>query len=184
MTTISKLAEEQVKSWLQEVVIGLNLCPFASKPQRDKTIAFVVSQARDQEALLQDLHQQLQRLEETPVEELETTLVIVPDFLQDFDDYNQFLNWVDQLLTRGQWDGIIQVASFHPDYCFAGTDPDDAENLTNRSPYPIFHLIREDSLESVLQRFPDSDRIPETNIERMKQLSAKQKLALFPYLFS
>ncbi len=173
----------QVKRWLQEVVIGLNLCPFAAKPQRDQSIGFVVSEAGDEESLLQDLQQQLQRLEDAPVDKLETTLLIVPNFLQNFDDYNQFLNWVDQLLANGGWEGVIQVASFHPDYCFAGTEPDDAENLTNRAPYPIFHLIREDSLESVLQRFPDSDKIPEANIERMNQLSAEDKLALFPYLF-
>ncbi len=184
MTTSRKQAEMQVKRWLHEVVIGLNLCPFAAKPNRDQSIDFVVSEAKDEDVLLQDLQQQLQHLQDTPVEELETTLVIVPDFLQDFDDYNQFLSWVDQLLSRGGWNGVIQVASFHPDYCFADTDPNDAENLTNRAPYPIFHLIREDSLESVLQRFPDSDKIPEANIERMNQLSAEEKLALFPYLFS
>lgn len=183
-----KLDDERVvtetQCWLVDVVIGLNLCPFASKPQRAGAVRFVCSKATKEETLLEDLQQELCLLAETSVEKIETTLLIVPYFLHDFYDYNQFLEWVDQLLRRESWEGVIQVASFHPEYCFAGTEPEDAENLTNRAPYPILHLIREDRLEEVLEKYPDSDQIPEANITKMNQLSQKDRQRLFPYLFA
>lgn len=176
--------ENQVKRWLQEVVIGLNLCPFAAKPTRAGSVRFAVSDASSEETVLETLQEELARLGAASPAEIETTLVITPNALLDFYDYNQFLDWVDQLLRREQWEGEIQVASFHPRYCFAGTEEGDPENLTNRSPYPIFHLIREDSLSEILEKFPDSDRIPEANILRMEGLSLADKQRLFPYLFS
>jgi hypothetical protein len=103
--------------------------------------------------------------------------------LGDFMEYNLFLNWVDRLLSRGGWEGEFQVATFHPQYQFEGTDPGDAENLTNRSPYPLLHLLREESLEQMLDRYPESDEIPAANIVRMNQLSAEEKQALFPFLW-
>lgn len=172
-----------VRNWLQQVVIGLNLCPFASRPTRAGLVRMVVSAARDEESLLDDLQRELELLESCPAEELETTLMIVPHMLEDFDDYNQFLNWVDQLIVRRDWEGEFQVATFHPQYQFAGTEPEDAENLTNRSPYPLLHLLREESLEQMLERYPDSDAIPEANIRRMNQLTVEEKQRLFPYLF-
>lgn len=172
-----------VEEWLQQVVIGLNLCPFASRPTRAGLVRMVVSAARDEASLFEDLQRELELLEFSPVAELETTLLIVPHMLGDFGDYNQFLNWVDQLIVRRGWEGEFQVATFHPHYQFAGTQPEDAENLTNRSPYPLLHLLREESLEQVLERYPDSDAIPEANIRRMNQLSDEEKQRLFPYLF-
>ncbi|MBU3069942.1 DUF1415 domain-containing protein [Aestuariicella sp. G3-2] len=173
----------QVQSWLTEVVIGLNLCPFAARPTKAGQVRFVVSEARDEESLLQDLQSELERLETTAPSTLETTLLIIPLMLRDFMDYNLYLNWVDQLIARRGWDGEFQVASFHPDYQFEGTDAEDAENLTNRSPYPILHLLREQSLENMLARYPDSDQIPENNIQRMNRLSEVEKQKLFPFLF-
>lgn len=142
---------QEVDHWLNQVVIGLNLCPFAAKPQRNQQIKIYVSEARDEEALLQHIYDQLLELDTKEPQELETTLVVVPNLLHDFVDYNFYIDWVEALIRQQDWEGVFQVATFHPDYCFAGTDPEDDENLTNRSPYPIFHLIREESMEKVLK---------------------------------
>lgn len=172
-----------VTRWLNEVVIGLNLCPFSAKPTRENRVRFFVSDATDDELLLQDLQQEMELLDQKPASEIETTLVIIPNHLQDFFDYNQFLNWADQLLKRNRWIGVYQLATFHPDYCFADAEPDDAENLTNRAPYPILHIIREASLEKALEYFPDVDEIPDANKARVESLTAQEKHQLFPYLF-
>ncbi|HSC66520.1 MAG TPA: DUF1415 domain-containing protein [Cellvibrio sp.] len=171
-----------VARWLNEVVIGLNLCPFSGKPTREQRVRFVVSAATDDEVLLQDLEREMALLDQTPASVIETTLVIVPQHLQDFFDYNQFLNWTNQLLKRNRWIGVYQLASFHPHYCFAHAEPDDAENLTNRAPYPILHIIREASLEKALEYFANVEEIPEINKARVENLTAEQKRKLFPYL--
>ncbi|WP_039974541.1 MULTISPECIES: DUF1415 domain-containing protein [Vibrio] len=174
---------EQVDQWLNDVVIGLNLCPFAAKPQRNKQIKIFVSEASQEEALLEDILLQLIELSSTEPEKLETTLVVVPNMLQDFWDYNFFIDWVEGLIKQQDWEGIFQVATFHPDYCFGGAEPEDDENLTNRSPYPVFHLIREESMEKVLKHYPDPESIPDTNIARVSALSEEERQKLFPYLF-
>ncbi|MGR2802535.1 DUF1415 domain-containing protein [Vibrio harveyi] len=174
---------EQVDQWLNGVVIGLNLCPFAAKPQRNKQIKIFVSEASQEEALLEDILLQLIELSNTEPEKLETTLVVVPKMLQDFWDYNFFIDWVEGLIKQQDWEGIFQVATFHPDYCFGGAEPEDDENLTNRSPYPVFHLIREESMEKVLKHYPDPESIPDTNIARVSALSEEERKKLFPYLF-
>ncbi|MCR9508410.1 DUF1415 domain-containing protein [Vibrio parahaemolyticus] len=174
---------QQVDQWLNDVVIGLNLCPFAAKPQRNKQIKIFVSEATQEEALLEDILLQLIELSTTEPEKLETTLVVVPNMLQDFWDYNFCIDWVEGLIKQQDWEGIFQVATFHPDYCFGGAAPEDDENLTNRSPYPIFHLIREESMEKVLKHYPDPESIPDTNIARVSALSEQERKKLFPYLF-
>ncbi|WP_440890115.1 DUF1415 domain-containing protein [Vibrio sp. WZ-1] len=174
---------EQVDQWLNDVVIGLNLCPFAAKPQRNKQIKIFVSEASQEEALLEDILLQLIELSNTEPEKLETTLVVVPNMLEDFWDYNFFIDWVEGLIKQQDWEGIFQVATFHPDYCFGGSEPEDDENLTNRSPFPIFHLIREESMEKVLKHYPDPESIPDTNIARVSALSEQERKKLFPYLF-
>ncbi|HGS5148487.1 TPA: DUF1415 domain-containing protein [Vibrio parahaemolyticus] len=174
---------QQVEQWLNDVVIGLNLCPFAAKPQRNKQIKIFVSEATQEEALLEDILLQLIELSTTEPENLETTLVVVPNMLQDFWDYNFCIDWVEGLIKQQDWEGIFQVATFHPDYCFGGAAPEDDENLTNRSPYPIFHLIREESMEKVLKHYPDPESIPDTNIARVSALSEEERKKLFPYLF-
>ncbi|MGR5171793.1 DUF1415 domain-containing protein [Vibrio owensii] len=174
---------EQVDQWLNDVVIGLNLCPFAAKPQRNKQIKIFVSEASQEEVLLEDILLQLIELSNTEPEKLETTLVVVPNMLQDFWDYNFFIDWVEGLIKQQDWEGIFQVATFHPDYCFGGAEPEDDENLTNRSPYPVFHLIREESMEKVLKHYPDPESIPDTNIARVSALSEEERKKLFPYLF-
>ncbi|EGR0624352.1 DUF1415 domain-containing protein [Vibrio parahaemolyticus] len=174
---------QQVDQWLNDVVIGLNLCPFAAKPQRNKQIKIFVSEATQEEALLEDILLQLIELSTTEPEKLETTLVVVPNMLQDFWDYNFCIDWIEGLIKQQDWEGIFQVATFHPDYCFGGAAPEDDENLTNRSPYPIFHLIREESMEKVLKHYPDPESIPDTNIARVSALSEEERKKLFPYLF-
>ncbi|EHK2872641.1 DUF1415 domain-containing protein [Vibrio parahaemolyticus] len=174
---------QQVEQWLNDVVIGLNLCPFAAKPQRNKQIKIFVSEATQEEALLEDILLQLIELSTTEPEKLETTLVVVPNMLQDFWYYNFCIDWVEGLIKQQDWEGIFQVATFHPDYCFGGAAPEDDENLTNRSPYPIFHLIREESMEKVLKHYPDPESIPDTNIARVSALSEEERKKLFPYLF-
>ncbi|KKC99092.1 DUF1415 domain-containing protein [Photobacterium halotolerans] len=173
-----------VEQWLDNVVIGLNLCPFAAKPRRKGQIRIAIYETDSLETLLENIYQELIRLDDTLVCDLDTSLIVCPNVLQDFDEYNQFLDMVDALIRQCDRDGIYQVASFHPDYYFYGTQPDDAENLTNRAPYPIFHLIREDSMEKVLAHYPDPEGIPERNIEKMNALSEKDIRRLFPFLFS
>ncbi|MGR6831760.1 DUF1415 domain-containing protein [Aliivibrio wodanis] len=175
--------EQDVQQWLEDVVIGLNLCPFAAKPNRNKQIKIFVSEATTEEVLLEDVLQELMNLDSKTAEELETTLVAIPNMLQDFMDYNFFLDWVDALIKQQEWEGIYQIATFHPDYCFGGAEPEDDENLTNRSPYPVLHLIREESMEKVLRHYPNPEAIPDTNIARVEALTPEERRKLFPYLF-
>jgi hypothetical protein len=172
-----------VEQWLDEVVIGLDLCPFAARPRREKRVRIAVSHATDDEALLNDLQAELERLSDTPVAELETTLLAIPNMLEDFADYNDFLDAVDLWVEQFGWEGDLQVASFHPQYQFADTEADDPGNLTNRSPWPLLHIIREESLEKAIEHYPDVDAIPERNIARMKALGPEERKRLFPYLF-
>ena len=164
------------EQWLQEIVIGLDLCPFAKHALG--SIEFSLSEAADEQHLLADLEQAcLQLKNDTRVE---TLLLIHPNVLQDFDAYNQFLAYADDLLEVMQLEGEIQVASFHPDYQFAETDLESAENYTNRSPFPMLHLLREASVELAITSYPDVDAIPKRNIETMQQLGSthlKSKLS-------
>ncbi|MCL7943820.1 DUF1415 domain-containing protein [Marinobacter sp. ATCH36] len=164
--------ETATRQWLEEVVIGLNLCPFARKELVNNRIRFVVSSADSEEALIADLQAELRLLHEHL--EIETTLLIHPGTLTEFDDYNDFLSAADGLLELLELDGVYQVASFHPDYRFAGTGPEDAENYTNRSPFPVLHLLRESSVAGAVDSHPNPDSIPERNIALMKQLGAEE----------
>lgn len=175
--------EAEVLAWLDKVVIGLNLCPFAARPRRLQLIRVRVSAADDDDALMRELESEVQLLRDSAAETLETTLLVVPGMLREFDSYNGFVDVAEMMFRQYGWEGEIQVASFHPDYCFEGAAPADDENLTNRSPYPILHLIREASIEQALARFPNPERIPERNIARVSSLSLPEKLRLFPYLF-
>lgn len=174
---------DTVNTWLNDVVIGLNLCPFAAKPQRLKQIHLDIFNGTKDVDLLEHVQNALLDLEALPSDERETTVIIIANHLQSFNDYNEFLDYADRLLEQEGWQGIIQIASFHPDYQFAGTQKQDAENLTNRSPYPLLHLIREDSLEEAISKFPNPDSIPDINIQRMQALTEQEKTQLFPYLF-
>jgi len=172
----------EIHQWLESLVIGLNLCPFAARPVRAGTLRIRVSEAENELELLTELQLELQRLEDASTDQIETTLIVLPNMLADFAEYNDFLNAVDELLEKFEWAGDYQVASFHPQYQFAGTEPDDAENLTNRSPYPLLHLLRESSVEAALETYPDAEQIPQNNIRTMQQMGGAQRLKLFGYL--
>jgi hypothetical protein len=156
------------RRWLERAVIGLNLCPFAKAVYAKEQVRFVLSDATTPEALLAELGEELLRLRDTPAEQIDTTLLIHPQVLGDFLDYNDFLDDADALVEALALDGVLQVASFHPDYQFAGSAPDDVENFTNRAPYPILHLLREDSVARAVAAFPDPDAIVERNIETLR----------------
>ena len=165
-----------VKSWVETLVVGLNLCPFARRELSANRVRFSVTDSATEEQLLAELHVELELLNSD--DSIETTLLIHPDVLQDFYDYNQFLDYVDGLLQQMGLEGVYQVASFHPDYQFGGTEADDAENYTNRSPYPILQLIREASLAQAVANYADSDEIPERNIALANSLGRDKMQAL------
>jgi hypothetical protein len=166
--------------WLEKAVIGLNLCPFAKAVQIKNQIRFVVSAALTEEDLLQDLLRELEHLAEANEEKLETTLLIHPYVLSDFLDYNDFLDVADGALEELDLDGILQIASFHPDFQFAETEIDDITNFTNRSPYPTLHLLREESIDKAVLAFPEADVIFERNIETMRELGHEGWEKMFP----
>jgi hypothetical protein len=162
--------EADVRRWLERAVIGLNLCPFAKAVYTKNQVRIVVSDASTERALLEELGEELALLRDTPAEQVDTTLLVHPQVLADFLDYNDFLDDADALVEALALDGVLQVASFHPQYQFAGTEPDAAENLTNRAPYPILHLLREDSVDRAVEAYPEPDSIIERNVETMRQL--------------
>ena len=166
------------RCWIERAVITFNLCPFARKPFEGEQIRYWVSEARDPEQLLVDLQQELEHLRATAPDVLETTVLIHPWVLQDFLDYNDFLDVVDALLEQGDYAEEFQIASLHPDYQFAGTAPEDAENYTNRSPYPVLHLLRIDGVARAIASYANPDRIPERNIERMEREGAQKMKAI------
>ena len=165
-----------VRCWVETVVIELNLCPFAKRELARNRVRFAVTDAETETQLLAALQHELELLETT--DSTETSLLIHPGVLQDFYVYNQFLDDADALLVQLGLDGIYQLASFHPDYQFAGTDPDDAENYTNRSPWPMLHLIREASLTRAIDSYPGAEQIGQHNIALLKSMGSAKMQAL------
>ena len=170
---------KQTRQWLEDVVIGLNLCPFARKPFNAGQVRLTVSDSRNVETLLGDLHEELDRMDRTPADDIDTTLLIITDQLQDFLDYNDVLDLADGLLEQQGWEGTYQIASFHPAYQFADTAAHAPENYTNRAPYPILHILREASLDKGLASYPNPEQIPERNMDTLNGLTEAQWLALF-----
>jgi len=168
----------ETRDWVERVVIGLNLCPFAPAPALKGLIRYVTSDAETPEALLEDLATELQRLVASPSEEIETTLLIHPRVLQDFYDFNDFLELADELLRVLKLEGEIQIASFHPHYQFADTEVDDIGNATNRSPYPTLHLLREESISRAVDSFGDTRRISTANLATLAKLGLEGLQAL------
>ncbi len=161
---------EHTRRWIASFVIGLGLCPFARQVFEAGRIRYVVTHARDETAVLNDLTSELQLLRASPSTQIDTTLLIHPEVFGNFLDYNEFLGVVDQLLQDLRLRGTIQVASFHPHYRFAGTAVDAAENYTNRSPYPMLHLLREESVSLATGAADDGLEIPRRNIATMRNL--------------
>lgn len=161
------------KVWLEKAVIGLNLCPFAKAVHVKDQIRYALSEAVTSDALLSELIDELKLLNEADQLKIETTLLIHPYVLTDFLDYNDFLDVADAALDDLDLVGVIQIASFHPQYQFAGTDANDIDNFTNRSPYPILHLLRETSIEHAVEAFPDASQIFDKNIETLRRIGRK-----------
>ena len=167
-----ELVVQSVRKWVETVVVELNLCPFAGRELLDNRVRFATTKAITEEQLLMALQEELEFLNSDL--SVETTLLIHANVLQDFYDYNQFLSIADALLVEMGLEGIYQVASFHPGYQFGGTDPGDVENYTNRSPYPMLHILREASLEQAIASYPDVDQIPARNVALMNTLGQEK----------
>ena len=175
-----ELVEAATLDWLDKAVIGLNLCPFAKSVRVKGQVRMVVSEATEPEALLTQLVQELQHLAEVDPEVTDTTLLVHPQVLNDFLDFNDFIAVADGALQALGLDGELQIASFHPQFQFAGTAPDDITNYTNRSPWPTLHLIREASIDRAVSAFPEAEAIYERNIETLEALGLKGWQQLFP----
>ena len=176
MTGIPESRDAQViadtRRWVQRAVIGLNLCPFAKGVEVKQQVRYVVSQTSSAKALLSDLKCELLALQAADPAVLDTTLLIAPDGFAEFLDFNDLLARADRLLADLGLDGVLQIASLHPRYQFADTEPDDIGNYTNRSPYPTLHLLREDSVDRAVAAFPNPETIFETNMQTMHNLGA------------
>lgn len=170
ITPDSATVTDHTRQWLEKAVIGLNLCPFAKAPHVKNLVRISISQARHLDGFLEDLDRELQLLGDTPADELETTLLVHPTLFPDFDTFNQMLDIADAAVVDNGLEGIVQIAPFHPDFQFEGTDSDDIGNYTNRSPYPTLHLIREDSIAKAAQAFSDASAIFERNIALLEKM--------------
>jgi hypothetical protein len=172
-------AIDATRVWLERAVIGLNLCPFAKAVHLKRQIRWVESGATDAESLLADLVHELQVLAAADPQAVETTVLVHPQALADFDDYNEFLDLADAVLAEMGLEGELQVASFHPQYRFDGTAEDDVTNCTNRSPHPTLHLLREASIERAVNSVPDAAEIYERNVATLRRLGHAGWRALF-----
>ena len=170
--TDADAALRATRGWVEHAVIGLNLCPFAKAVQTKDRVRYVCSAARDTATLRAALRDELQLLARTPIERIETTLLVHPWVLQDFLAYNDFLDQADALLAELDLHGTLQIASFHPHYRFAGTLADDIDNATNRSPHPTLHLLREASVDRAVAAFPEAESIFEANQRTLNALGA------------
>ena len=173
MTTTPPTDEQvlaDMRRWIEAAVIGLNLCPFAKSVYVKNQVRVVVSHGRHIDAFLDDLDRELELLKTTPAEEVDTTLLVHPTLFPDFLVFNDFLNVVDEVLEEHELEGVVQVAPFHPAFQFEGTEPDDADNLTNRAPYATLHLLREDSIERAVASGDSAETIVERNLQTVRRL--------------
>ena len=168
--------------WLKNCVIGLSLCPFANKPFLDNAIRVTVYLKQDDGQILNALKAEIEYLNINKPSDIETSLLVIPFRFNDFYDFNDFVYTANEWLVKNDWEGVFQLASFHPKYQFSETSIEDKENLTNRSPYPILHLIREESLSKALDFYPNIDDVPIRNIATMNALSDQQIKEYFFWL--
>ncbi len=164
------LVLKRTQHWFERAVIGLNLCPFAKAVNQKKQIRWVVSAARTRERLLAQLAQEMGDLQHGDAAIVDTTVLIHPQVLRPFARYNEFLDLAEGLLGAMKLNGVLQIASFHPQYRFAGLAANDVANCSNRSPYPMLHLLREASVERAVQAFPDAAQIYERNMQTLRAL--------------
>ncbi len=165
-----RTAIEDTQKWLLQAVVGLNLCPFAKSVVVKDMVRYRVCASADPDDVLAMLREELQHLADADPDKLDTTLLIAPNALPDFLDFNDFLGDCDDVLVDLELDGVLQVADFHPQYQFGGTDVDDIENFTNRTPYPTLHLLREASIDKAVEAYPDASLIFERNMEVLNKL--------------
>jgi len=168
MESIDAIVIERTKNWIRDIVIGLNFCPFATKPFKNELIVYKVDDSSEAAAALESFMFTCRFLEDNPV--METALLIFPNGFSDFQDYLDLTDLAEKLLKAEGFEGVYQVASFHPNYIFAGSDENDPANYTNRSPYPMLHLLREDLLEIAIDKHIHVDDIPNQNIAKAKSL--------------
>ena len=161
---------QQTRHWLEKAVIGLNLCPFAKAVYVKNQVRLVVSHARHADDLLEELDRELALLVASPAEEIETTLLIHPTLFEDFLDFNDFMEIAEGVVDEHELEGVIQLASFHPKFQFDGTELDDIGNYTNRAPFAMLHLLREESIDRAVQDFPEAQTIFEENIKTLEKL--------------
>ncbi|QJW85220.1 DUF1415 domain-containing protein [Ramlibacter terrae] len=156
------------RRWLERAVIGLNLCPFAKAVLAKGQVHFAVTESDQAPDVLRDFERELQALVALDAAKRDTTLLAIPNALQDFLDFNDLTAKAERLVRKRGLEGVVQVASFHPRFVFAGTDEDDITNATNRAPYPTLHLLREESIDRAVAAFPDPAAIYETNMQTLE----------------
>lgn len=172
----TKQAVRQVKDWIENFVLHYNFCPFAHKPFKQDTIRYFLSSANSADILVDEIIDELIRLKEENPEIIETTIMIVPNLFDNFEEFNQFSAVVDQILSSLKLVGVIQVATFHPRYQFGDLEKDDVRNYTNRAPFPIFHLIRESSVAFARGTYKDIESIPEKNMQTLLDMGLDEVL--------
>jgi len=167
---------EATQAWLKDIIIGYSICPFAKQVWDRGSIRFSIQHDSQIEICLERLIAECERLDTEPA--IETSLLVYAQAFPAFDDYLDFLALAESLLLEQGYEGVYQLASFHPDYCFEGAEQDDAANYTNRSPYPMLHLLREASLEKAIASYPDPENIPQRNIDLTRKLGRVKMQAL------
>ncbi len=168
----SQTVISNTRRWIKNFIIEYNICPFARREYEKNRIRYSISESSDWGICLNQLASELERLDSDP--DIETTLLIFPSSLREFDEFLDFLDLAEQVLAKCGYEGSYQLASFHPQYYFADSDADDPANYTNRSPYPMLHIIREDSIELALNHYPDPENIPKRNIELTRQMGLQK----------
>ena len=168
------------RQWVESIVVGLNLCPFASPVVRKNTLRYAVSQSEDVDVLANDFLSELNLIQEADEQDIATSLLIMPRAVVDFYDYLDLLAEFERLLAKAGLSGIFQLASFHPAYLFAGVDAGDLSHWTNRSPFPMVHIIREGQMSRVLMHYENPEEIPERNIKLLRELGREGLIARFP----
>ncbi len=166
-----------VHKWITEVVVGLNFCPFAARPLKTGKIHFSINKGATLKSALETFAEVCSMLDEN--DEMETAIVILPEGFVSFNDYLYLVDCCEQLIVKEGYEGTYQVASFHPEYVFQGSVENDPANYTNRSPYPLLHLLREEMLENALEKYPHPEKIPENNIEMTRKLGLEHMKSLF-----
>jgi hypothetical protein len=168
MTHSDSLAAEQTLNWIRSFIIEYNICPFAKGAVNKGALRISVSETKKKAQALEELMAEIHLLDETPA--IETTLLVFADSFKDFFAYLDFVDLAERLMVELGYEGMYQLATFHPDYYFADAEPEDASNYSNRSPYPMLHLLREDSLEKAIKSYRDTDEIPKRNIALLQQM--------------